>query len=212
MEREKTNKMEIEYKYFVDEDISKEIFADYQQAGGDNQIKEIFMDATYYDTEEGNLWKKGMALRKRKENDQEVVTLKDRGYFEEGVHKRMEINVKLEGDKNSEESIISSELFVGTQIYEDIKDILRSSLKPLMTMTFTREEMKISLGDTTMIMSYDKGLIKTPMGNKPISELELELGEGSQDKMREFSNQLKERYNLEYEEKSKFARGLELYF
>ena len=58
-------------------------------------------------------------------------------------------------------------------------------------------------------MSVDKGVILTNYG-KTYFEVELELFSGETEELVELGEQLQEKYGLEVQELSKYARGIEL--
>jgi len=59
-------------------------------------------------------------------------------------------------------------------------------------------------------LSLDDGWIITPYGQERILEVELELFSGETEELEKLGTSICEKYGLEKEEISKYARGLEL--
>ena len=69
---------------------------------------------------------------------------------------------------------------------------------------------RIDTGDGIYEFSIDTGEVVTEVGNVPISEIEIELYSGETEEMIEIGEKIQKKYGLEVENKSKYARGLEL--
>ena len=203
--------MEIELKYYLNDEIAKErIFNDKHLT----EIKDpdfdetIEMKAVYMDTAQKDLMKKEMAFRVRREGERMVATLKWGGSAKDGLHVRGELNVPVD------EQFVRSpnvDVFKGSEIYEEIKAAAGDrALQKVMEMDFTRKEIRVDTGKSISVISLDEGWIRTDGGDAPISELEIEFYSGDQDDMIELGMELAAKYNLQTSDKSKYQRGLEL--
>ena len=85
-----------------------------------------------------------------------------------------------------------------------------NDLVPMMKVDVLRKSMRVDTGNSLMEVSIDLGQILTENGNEPISEVEIELFQGDEQNLLETGLWLSEKYGLESEERSKFARGLAL--
>jgi len=126
--------MEIELKYNIkDESVIKKIFQDsYIEQIKVLQTEEtVEMDAVYFDTEERSLNQKGIAFRVRKEGNVFQATVKWKGFSKDGMHKREELNVPIDGQVNFQQ--LNLELFQGSRLYEIVYGAVGSKpLVPLM--------------------------------------------------------------------------------
>lgn len=186
--------MEIELKFSADRKTALEILPE--------NYKVISMDAIYYDSLDNTLSKSHTAFRLRSENGNKVLTIKyripeerknavisgDEAVSCEGLYKRGEINIDL-----PENFVLNSK-----------------ELVPTVRTKFERIEAEIEYDGITAVVSYDEGEISALEKTAPISELEIELKEGSEEKLREFAQKIAEEYELKPILKSKLARGREL--
>ena len=203
--------MEIELKYYLNDEIAKErIFDDkHLTAIKDPDFDEtIEMKAVYMDTAQKDLMKKEMAFRVRREGERMVATLKWGGSAKEGLHVRGELNVPVDEQFACSPNV---DVFKGSEIYEEIKAAAGDrALRKVMEMEFTRKEIRVDTGKSISVISLDEGWIRTDDGDAPISELEIEFYSGDQDDMIELGMELAAKYNLQASDKSKYQRGLEL--
>ena len=153
--------MEIEIKYFIDEEFKiDKIFADdYIRGIADSESEEtVPMRAVYFDTAEGILKKEGIALRVRKEGEKLVSTLKWNGISQEGLYKREEINIPVADSKMLEKAVI--EIFEQSNMYEVLCDLTKGrALVPVMEMRFDRRQMRLDTGKSISELSVDCGEI-----------------------------------------------------
>ncbi len=203
--------MEIELKYFFEDETSKDaIFNDkyIQKIMDEGSEAVIPMRAIYLDTAGGALMKKGMAFRARFEGPKCVATLKWGGSAEDGLHIRGELNVAVEESFADNPTI---EVFRGSEIYDEIAEAVGDEkLIPVMEMNYVRREVRVDTGSSISVLSVDEGEIKTAKGNLPILELEIELYTGDQEDMIALGRKLEEKYRLKRGNRSKYQRGLEL--
>ena len=75
---------------------------------------------------------------------------------------------------------------------------------------FNRRRFRIDTGTSIFEVSVDVGKIVTKYGESPISEVEIELFSGETKEMIGIGRKLRDKYDLEAENESKYARGIEL--
>ena len=217
--------MEIELKYSSDRKtglrILKELAERYSV-----EIREIPMDAKYYDTEDLSLLDKRLTYRIRQEGEESVLTIKygkGSDKAKAGLHRRGEINIPVFNDFIEkpgidvlEDTPIYKEIdkAVGGQYSDDLGVMLpRKPLLIRMEMKFLRREITVPVSEdekSTAILSYDEGEILAGGKTTAISEVEIELSEGNEEDLKAFGMDLAEKYGLLPLNKSKYARGLKL--
>lgn len=199
--------MELEYKFFVSEKEAMAILGKVEESYDTGEMELIAMTAKYFDTEDFSLRKRGIAIRRRKENHDGVATIKWNGRVDKGMHIREEVNVPM-----IDAFPLDSHCFVGTKAEGLITDKEFGELKAFLTMNFRRVQFTVNLDNARCMMSYDMGTI---LGNEkeiPISEIEIELLEGDGSKLMELEADLRKKFGMKAAEKSKFEQGLSLYF
>lgn len=200
--------MEIELKYKIPamaiaEDIWKDdIFSNIEEEGS---REEIYLDAKYFDTSRCDLAKNEIAYRVRTEGEHLVASLKWKGNSEEGLHIREEINVPVMNDEPDVSVFNESE--IGRQLI-DILD--GKKLECFVETKFNRRRFRIDTGTSIFEVSVDIGKIVTQYGEVPISEVEIELFSGETEEMVKIGRKLRDKYGLEVENESKYARGIEI--
>ena len=203
--------MEIELKFLVEEDFTRErIFQDghLMSMAEEGSLEVIPMKAVYFDTADKALLKQKMAFRVRYEGVCPVATLKWGGGSEDGLHSRGELNVTV---NEAFAAAPDLSIFRGSEIYEAISHAAGTEpLIPVMEMEFTRKQVQVDTGRSISVVSYDEGEIRTTGGCEAISELEVELYSGDQDDMIALGRELAVKYNLKPGNQSKYQRGLQL--
>ena len=204
--------MEIEMKYLVrdraqaDEILNDEIVKSVEDEGS---FETIDMYAVYYDTPDRKLTEAGIAVRVRREGGYYVATMKDKGNSIEGMHKRKEINVRLSDEEMIRKPDVT--IFSESDAYEQLLDIAgKGKLVPVLSMIFERRQVRVDTGDAISMLSFDDGEIKAGDKALPIMEMEIELYSGSVDALKEYGNKIAEKFGLQAEDRSKFARGYDL--
>ena len=187
----------------IAEDIWKDkIFSDMEEAGS---REEIYLDARYFDTDDCDLAKNEIAYRIRREGERIVAALKWKGHSEGALHVREEINVPVMSD----EADIS--VFNESEIGRELTNIIGGKqVKCFLETKFHRRRFRIDTGTGIFELSVDTGLIVTDYGEEPISEVEIELFSGEKEELLELGERLQNKYQLETEEISKYARGIEI--
>ena len=187
------------------------------------------MLSRYYDTA-GRLLTRNMAsLRIRKENDRRIATIKlnQAKNHDLGLHQRHEWSVDLDGDvegdgdsfiDNPEQGLDAAWFMRSASSDGDPDDPLRSllqeidgqALDEICQADFTRESCDIGYGDSLMELAFDQGELQAGGLSEPIAELEIELKEGDVRDLIDLGNDLRSRFDMIPESRSKYARCLDL--
>ena len=195
---------ELEIKYAVDDLQKLDCMLCDPMILGKMQEKNyrfLKMDTTYFDTEAGALSEKKWMLRIRKENDQSFVTMKTPG---EG-YARGEWNTEAEYLEDAVPSLIAD----GAP--QELAGMLEDGLLPVCGVQFTRILGKLVFPDGTACdLCGDIGQFSGGGKTAPLCELELELTEGDAETMLAFARELRTKYGLSEQEKSKVVRAREL--
>jgi len=204
--------MEIELKYIVENETkANKIFLFLEKEGLVNKenIYKKDMNAIYYDTSDLSLKKNKIALRTRREGKEIYATLKWGGSESAGLHKREEINILVNNETIKDK--INIELFKGLNIYSKLQNIIKNNkLVKLFETKVVREIAIMKVGETEIEFVYDNGNIFTENKNDRISEIEMELIQGSEKELLKFGNMISEKFNIQASSVSKFERGLRL--
>ena len=206
---------EIELKYTLkDRKQAEEIWEDpVLYAACNLETREsVCMSAIYFDTRDSILARSGMSLRIRREGEHSVLSIKNKGITKNGLHRRDENNMPYTGevDENTvfrpdRDMLAESEL--GSRLLKLIDD---RDLYPVIHMNYLRRRFRMDSGDSFVEVAIDMGEISTETASIPVCELEIELYSGDVDDMIAFGNRLADRYGIEREDITKYARGLEL--
>ncbi len=169
-------------------------------------ISEILV-STYFDTRDYRLLKNGLTYRIRKENKQWIATVKSMGSAAGGLHQREEWNMVLPDEKPRPEEF--NEEAVRIKLLSLIDDQL---LVPLLKTHFKRTKAIWKDHEHNEIeIALDQGEIITTVKSQPISEIELEIKHGKDQKvLLELGIVLSEQIPMIPGETSKFQRGLKL--
>lgn len=204
--------MEIELKYSLNDEVkAEEIKAD--RDINRYMIPESYgimdMSAVHFDTEDFLLKRHRIAFRIRKEGERNVATLKWRGGHEGSLHVRNELNVNIGTGKIDENPDIG--VFRESEIGQKVMEMVQGkNLVPLMKINVQRESWKIKDDITILEFCIDRGQVVTDFGIDEIRELEVEIITGMESVLNKYGEMLVEKYRLEPEGRSKFARGLAL--
>lgn len=160
------------------------------------QYRNIQMETTYYDTEDGALSARKCTYRLRKENGVSVITLKTPG---EGYARG---EWAWEGEYLDE----APEKLAGLGAPEELVQLLREA-EPVIVCgaKFTRITALLHLDGADCEICGDIGSLIGGGRQEPLCELELELKSGSEAVMLDYAHALAEKYRLSEERKSKFA-------
>lgn len=202
--------MEIELKYLLkdqaqaDEIMDSHFIYTLRVCGSEERIP---MKAVYFDTPSRAFEKAQIGFRIRKEGSEYVATVKEKGSSDNGMHRRVEVNVTLPQDADPEKADI--EIFKGTEVYDDLREASWGEpLESIVVMEFTRRQAKLNTGLSVSEISVDKGVMKAGGKEAPIMELEIELKKGSEEDMTNIGDVIRKMYGLKPENDSKLKRAL----
>ncbi|MGN0709373.1 MAG: inorganic triphosphatase [Anaerovoracaceae bacterium] len=202
--------MEIELKYLLRDQAQADEIMDSRfiytlRVCGSEEI--IPMKAVYFDTPSRAFEKAKIGFRIRKEGSEYVATVKEKGSSENGMHRRVEVNITLPEDTDPEKASI--ELFKGTEVYDDLREASAGEpLESIVVMEFTRRQAKLDTGLSVSEISVDKGVMRAGGKEAPIMELEIELKKGDEKDMTNIGDVLSRMYSLKPENDSKLKRAL----
>lgn len=195
--------MEIEYKWDMpnDETLAR-LFEYLSIVAKVEKPEEIHMHATYYDTSEQDVCHMHCGLRVRKENDASVCCLKISQTGPDGYRVRKEYEVA------------ASDVFAGLAALPEVgapedvcADLAAKNLQPTCETDFERRESIVSAQDFSAALALDTGELRNHGNTAPISEIELEFKEGSQEAFHAFAKELQEKFDLVVQPLSKLARA-----
>lgn len=155
---------------------------------------------TYFDTAELDLLQRKIGLRIRYLEQRRLQTLKTSGQSIGGLHQRQEWEVEVDSD--------TPDL---SKIPESLSLQLSSPLLPLFTTDFKRMQWDIQYGDSLVELVLDQGKIATDQATIPLCEIELELKSGNPTALYELALNLLDHVPLQLENRSKAARGYQLF-
>ena len=203
--------METEFKYNL-EDTS--IFDSIVETAGARNlrledIEVIDMHAAYFDTEDFDFRKKGIAYRIRQEDDRCTATIKWDVNVKEGLHRREEFNLVVNDERFALNPNI--DIFVSSDAYDVLLDAAGDKpLKPTISMDYQRKQFKVDTGRSISCISLDEGVIHHIDGHTvPISELEIEWYYGVEEDFMDLAYRIQSKYQLKSEDRSKLQRAFE---
>lgn len=163
-----------------------------------------FLENTYFDTPELTLHARKIAVRTRRTRAGMLQTIKCAAASVGGLSARPEWEKSYSGEFDF--SLID---------HPDVRDLLeneKSRLIPVFTTNFQRQTWQYAPAPGIRILvMLDSGSVTSPQGEAPISELELELAEGSALDLRNFAIELAATLPLIPFDPSKAERGYQLF-
>ena len=134
--------------------------------------------STYYDTPDLRLRRRGMTLRVRKKGDEYIQTIKADAEPLQGVMRRAEWSVPVDGPEPDLMRLEDPEL------RERIGLVVAGELQPVFTSDVTRHTRTYSVDSknaerTDIEAALDIGEVRCEKGKEAIAEIELELVKGS---------------------------------
>ena len=167
------------------------------------------LETTYYDTADLRLRRRGLALRVRRDGQRFVQTIKTENNGQGGLLSRREFSSPVKSSRPEPQRVDDAEL------RQRIGLILPAELKPVFTTRIERKIRKIRAGGprqpkALIEVALDQGEVTAKAGRRPISELELELLEGSPDALYDFAVKLNGETPLALETVTKSERGYAL--
>lgn len=162
--------------------------------------------AVYFDTARHALWRRGVALRLRRERGGWVQTLKGGGALEAGLHRRAEIAHR----------VISAVPDLGLCGEHDlgklaVRAVRHARLAPAFRVDVERSTRRVTPAPgVTIEVSLDRGRIVNGASRVPLCEIELELKRGPAWRVFELALAIAARHPVRLEHRSKAERGYEL--
>ena len=204
--------MEQEIKLSIkDEEKAAQIWEDLFQSEivDKSTAEKLVLKAVYFDTEDHLLSKNDIALRVRSEGETSFATLKWGGKAEGGLHQRNEVNIPIQGEEFFMQPPV--DLFGESKEGVDLVELVGDrNLINLLEMRFLRSRIRLNYQGSLIEASVDTGAIITDKGECPICEIEFELFAGDISAITKLGEEFVEKYGLEPENESKFARGIKL--
>jgi triphosphatase len=206
--------MEIELKYKIGSvELFEKILSDtwIRSHAEYAEPESIRMKAAYFDTEDYILIRHNVAFRIRSEGERTLATLKwsDDNDGISGLYIRSEINIPV-----SDQACFfhpDPSIFKESAEGKDLLDLLDGSpLINVFDMVFTRNRYRIDYGHSILEIALDDGVAVAGQESIPIRELEIEVLSGNKEELLAVGKKLADKYSLEPELKTKFARGVEL--
>jgi len=158
---------------------------------------------TYFDTPDHALLQQGLGLRVRQVGDQYFQSVKTSGAGVGGLHQRQEWEMAIGG---------------ATPEYHRFPEGVLPSwcnhdlLQPLFTTNFVRNIWELVLEEGSCLeIALDQGEIKSLTRQMPLCEIELELKQGTPDRLFQVALTLQKALPLVIENKSKAERGYTLH-
>jgi inorganic triphosphatase YgiF len=134
----------------------------------------VSLHSVYFDTPDGQLRKRGLALRLRRDRGRWRQTLKGPGQAVSGLHAREEFEWEVPA------KALALELLAHTpqaKLFE--KRSVREALAPVFVTAFRRRVIELGFADgTEAALCLDAGEIRAGKRVEPISEAEIELSKG----------------------------------
>lgn len=164
------------------------------------QEQQILMQTDYYDTPSGSLSARHYTLRRRRENETSVCTLK----------------YPVEGLGRGEIELVCGELedalpeLCRESGLQDLPELLKEGLVQVCGARFTRIAKKVAWQGAVLELALDEGVLTGGGKEIPLCEVEVELKGGSPEAARSCGAFLQTAFSLEPEERSKFRRALAL--
>lgn len=138
----------------------------------------------YYDYR-GVLHKHGVAIRTRSVGNRHEMTVKVRHVVESGLSRREERNIRILEPALDYDAL--DELPLPDPVITVIKN---RSLNPVFENVFVRTDWRIGYAECDFMLSLDKGSVRVGSRESPVSEIELELISGDENRMIEFGCEL----------------------
>lgn len=165
--------------------------------------------STYYDTEDLRLRRRDLTLRVRQKAGKREQTVKSTGTSEAGMFARQEWTVPLEGKKPNLTLIESPTVRnrMGLILPQELVPLFKTDVKR----TTILVEHTIGPGDTARVeLAFDQGRVVAGKKSDKISELELELVQGTTTALLDLAKSLSRQIPTVLSLSSKVSRGFNL--
>ncbi len=138
----------------------------------------------YYDCR-GVLYEHGVAIRTRSVGNRHEMTVKVRQPVESGLSLRKEWNIVIPGP------VLDYGALDELPLPDPVKTVVKNrSLDPVFENIFERTDWRVLHPDCDLMVSLDRGSVRVGSLESPVSELELELISGDENRMIELGCQL----------------------
>ena len=165
------------------------------------------LHAIYFDTPALDLWRRGVALRVRRESGRWIQAVKGEGSVQAGLHRRFEEEAEVAGPEPDLSRISDSEL---AKSFE--RAHLPGQLVPIFTADVIRSHRLLELDSGARVeASIDRGVIRCGNRSAPVAELELEMKSGDAGELYALALDILRDVPLSLENRSKAERGIALY-
>jgi triphosphatase len=163
------------------------------------------LSTVYFDTPEQTLSKRGIALRIRNIGRRKIQTIKLPADGPGGLQVHREIETPIDGDEPELDKIADPWL---RRLFAD--ETLARPLEPLFSTEFRRTVWPLRYDGSLIELALDHGEIRGVAGRLPLSEIELELKQGSAQHLFELALLLHEAVPVTLGSETKAARGYAL--
>ena len=201
--------METEFKFSLNDTAVFDSIVENAEINkiGIDAVETIDMHASYFDTPEQDFRKTGIAYRIRQEDERITATIKWDVDVSDGLHRREEFNLVVNDERFAENPDIG--IFISSDAYDVLYDAAGDKkLVKTISMDYTRRQFKVDTGKSISCISVDEGVIHHIDGYAlPIHELEIEWYYGDEDDFISLANLIRDKYGLEYENRSKLQRA-----
>jgi triphosphatase len=201
--------METEFKFSLNDTAVFDSIVENAEINkmGIDAVETIDMHASYFDTPEQDFRKTGIAYRIRQADERITATIKWDVDVSDGLHRREEFNLVVNDERFAENPDIG--IFISSDAYDVLYDAAGDKkLVKTISMDYTRRQFKVDTGKSISCISVDEGVIHHIDGyDLPIHELEIEWYYGDEDDFISLANLIRDKYGLEYENRSKLQRA-----
>lgn len=158
------------------------------------------LEATYYDTSDCTLARRGASLRVRRSGKRFIQTMKLPG--EHNPLQRREIEAPVADMLPQLGKLPLAELDLGGEKLQSVSPVFSTKIR--------RHQQTIGIGDAAIEVAFDQGTLIAGERADPVCELELELKSGDAGALYELGLSLLERAPLRVGSESKAERGYDL--
>ena len=197
--------VEVELKLLVPAEAVRRLSAHPLLQGRAQAVRQR-LHSVYFDTPAFDLWRRGIALRLRRDGERWFQAVKGGGTALAGLHRRVEDELEVAGPALELSRIAHAEL---ARVLSSER--LRARLKPVFVADIIRSSRLLETDSGARVeASIDRGLIKCGSRTERVVELELELKSGAPRELYEFALRLVRDLPLSVENRSKAERGYAL--
>ena len=158
----------------------------------------------YFDTDQGDLERRHMVLRMRKQGRQHIMTLKWRGGSAAGMFERGEVEAASPGPEPDPALLGPEYVEMLVQVIQDRK------LLPIYETDIRRTTRRITVNRSKLEIAFDTGFIRAADHKMPILEIELELKSGDPAELYQLGMSLAQAFPVRLGMQAKAERGAQL--